>query len=356
MTVKELRKKLHENPESSMHETETKKILMEFLKENASSLELHDNGKWFYALKKGRTGEKPIAFRADFDAVVCADGKAAHLCGHDGHSAVLAGFAEMLDSLETERDVFLIFQPGEETGEGAKICSGLICEKKIEEVYGFHNIPGFEENAVIIPGRTFACASTGLEIKLIGKETHAAVPENGICPDKALSKIILKMHEEISKEHRGIVLGTVIGIEAGSSSYGVAAGNAVLRLTLRAEYQDEYDEFVSFMEKTTADAADESNLKYEIKRIEEFPSTENYKECTQKVRTAAGLLDLKILTPSEPFRWSEDFGHYLKLAKGAFFGIGCGKCHPGLHTDEYEFNDEIIDAVTEIYKKLVMSE
>ena len=207
---------------------------------------------------------------------------------------------------------------------------------------------------MIVLDKTFACASTGLEIKLYGKQTHAAYPENGTNPDLAVSEIINKMHEMINSEHNGIVLGTVIGIDAGSSSYGVAAGKAVIKMTLRAEYQDEYDKFVNGIEQMTAATAEKYKLKYETKRIEEFPATENYAVCTEKIKNAAEELGLKSITPSEPFRWSEDFGHYLKLTEGAFFGIGCGIDHAGLHTENYEFDDDIIMTVTDIYRELVL--
>ena len=69
---------------------------------------------------EGQCSQGPIAFRADFDAVVCQDGCAHHLCGHDGHSAILAGLALALEGIATSRDVYLIFQPAEETGQGAR--------------------------------------------------------------------------------------------------------------------------------------------------------------------------------------------------------------------------------------------
>lgn len=348
-----LRKELHNNPEASMKEEKTKQILMHFIRQYTGTLELVDRGAWFYAVKRGQTIGKPIAFRADFDAVVCTDGCARHLCGHDGHSAALAGFALWLDQNDVKKDVYLIFQPGEETGQGAVLCAGLMEEKNIEEIYGFHNIPGYEHNAVILREHTFACASMGMEIKLHGKQAHAAYPENGNNPATVLAKMIESMNEQIQKKHRGIVLGTVIGIDAGSTSYGVSAGEAVLRLTLRAEYQDEYDEFVEELENRVEELAWQHGLTYDITHIEEFPATINDKVCVDKVSDAAKKLGLTSIYPKEPFRWSEDFGYYLQHIKGAFFGIGCGKNHAGLHTMEYEFEDSMIGTVIDIYKMLI---
>lgn len=350
-----LRKELHNNPEISMKEVKTKRILMDFIETHTKSLEIVDMGLWFYVLKKGKDHSSPMAFRADYDAVTCADGCPRHLCGHDGHSAVLAGFSLWLDTVQPEKDVYLIFQPGEENGMGAAICSSLIEEKNIGEIYGFHNIPGYECGAVILLNHTFACASTGLEIKFLGKQSHAAYPENGVNPANAIAEIIRSVNEVIREQHKGIVLGTVIGIEVGSHSYGVSAGEGTLRLTLRAEYQDEYDAFVSEIERKAEELASDSGLSVEISRIEEFPATINDKGCVNKLRAVADKLNRKTVYPDEPFRWSEDFGYYLQKTRGAFMGIGCGVDHQALHTMEYEFEDEIIESVIEIYREILIS-
>ena len=147
--ILELRKQLHALAEPSMLEYKTKALLMGFLREH-TSLEIVDCGSWFYAIHKGEGRQAPIAFRADFDAVLCQDGCARHLCGHDGHSAILAGLGLALEGLATKRDVYLLFQPAEETGQGAALCSSLLAEQQIEEIYGLHNLPGFAEKEILL--------------------------------------------------------------------------------------------------------------------------------------------------------------------------------------------------------------
>ena len=349
----QLRKQLHHTPELSLHETKTKQLLMQFLRAHTHSLEIVDRGAWFYAYKKGTGRLAPIAFRADYDAVTGADGRPHHLCGHDGHSAVLAGFGLCLEEEAVNRDVYLIFQPAEEIGQGALLCAPLLCEKHIGEIYAFHNIPGYPEKEILCLDRTFACASTGLEIRFSGRQSHAAYPENGANPAFAIAETIRSMHEIMSKRHRGIVLGTVIGIEAGSRAYGVSAGEGTLRLTLRAEYQEEYEAFVSKIEQTAKALAKDSGLSVAITRIEEFPATVNDKACVEKVRAAAKALGQTPVCPAEPFRWSEDFGYCLQQTKGAYFGIGCGTAYPALHTMAYEFEDDIIECALRLYHHLL---
>lgn len=72
--IVQLRKELHNNPEPSMHEINTKRILMDFIQTHTHSIELVDMDSWFYTVIKGKNHETSIAFRADYDAVTCADG------------------------------------------------------------------------------------------------------------------------------------------------------------------------------------------------------------------------------------------------------------------------------------------
>ena len=177
-----LRHALHQQPELSMQESGTIGILQDFLREN-TRLEICPQDGWFYALKKGLsdsgcnglkkelsdpgcddedwTGHSiaPIAFRADMDALPVPEtitlpygsqnAGISHKCGHDGHCAALCGLALELSGMETARDVYLIFQPGEEIGAGALLCRNLIREKGIAEVYAFHNLGGYPEGALV---------------------------------------------------------------------------------------------------------------------------------------------------------------------------------------------------------------
>ncbi|MCQ2509508.1 MAG: amidohydrolase [Lachnospiraceae bacterium] len=367
--ITQLRKNLHTLAEPSMQEHRTKRFLMNWLREN-TNLKLVDRGNWFYAvyepdlpsdseqksknadISEAGHSQDPIAFRADFDAVLCQDGIARHLCGHDGHSAALASFAAELEKFAPDRTVYLIFQPGEETGEGARLCSALIEEKGISEIYGFHNIPGAAEHEILLLPGTFACASTGMELTFQGSPSHAAYPEQGKNPGLALADMLTYSQELLKEQKRGIVLATIIGADLGSQSYGVSAEKGVLRLTLRAEYQDEYDQLLDRIRQRAEETAHVYGLSCSIRLIEEFPATENDPACVEKVRKAAEESGLKTRIPEETFRWSEDFGYYLQKTKGAIFGVGAGTDHPGLHTANYEYNDAITESVLKLYKKL----
>lgn len=347
-----LRLVLHNCPELSMHEHQTRAKLISFLEKN-TKLEIHSFENWFYAVWRGNINEKRIAFRADFDAVAGKNGTPGHFCGHDGHAAILAAFAMYVSDTKPKNSAYFIFQPAEETGEGALLCKDILIEQNIDEIYGFHNIPGAELGSILFTEGTFACASTGVEISLNGKPSHAAYPEAGINPSFAVAEIMLDMKTYLLNPHNGVLLGTVIGAEIGSSAYGVSASDAVLRLTLRGEFEKEFNALLMHVKEHSIEIAEKYGLKCNLCEIERFPATENHATSVEKLLNAVDRAKLKREKMKEPFRWSEDFGYYTQLIPGAFFGVGDGLNHPQLHTENYVFPDAIIPYVLSLYRQLI---
>ncbi len=344
-----LRHELHKNAELSGHEEKTMKILMDFLRENADCEIFPMNG-WFYAVKKG--GEKRIAFRADMDALPIPENSdcpyaslnptVSHRCGHDGHSAALAAFACECESSNT---VYFIFQHAEETGEGARECAGLLKKEGIGEIYGFHNLPGYDLNKILYRYGTFACASMGLELSFKGRNSHAAYPENGVNPAFAIAEILLAL-DGLRRDFTAMTLITVVGVEVGGKAYGTAAGDGVIRLTIRGELEDE---LLALKERILALCRERSvNMEFSYIIHDPFPETRNHDDSVDKLKAACP--DSEELPA--PMRWSEDFGYYLKEVPGAFFGIGSGKDCPQLHTEDYDFPDKIVETAVLTFQKL----
>ena len=312
--IYDLRHRLHGIPEASMHEMQTKAVLMSFLREN-TDLEIVDRGAWFYAVLKSsydRIGDEerpPIAFRADMDAVCGQDGKPGHYCGHDGHSSILCGTAVWLSRAmekcgNTHRDVYFIFQPGEEIGAGARLCRDLIIEKNIGEIYGLHNIPGYPKNHVLTIDGTFACASTGLEIHMTGTASHAAYPEAGKNPGPALARLLLEV-EKLTEEYnrsRGFVRMTLIGMNIGSANYGVAASEGTLRMTVRAEREKVFAGYVDEIKRIAQNTAGNGGFTIDIQEIERFPATENHAVNVDKLRKCAADQNIVVTELAEPMR------------------------------------------------------
>lgn len=357
-----LRHELHKNAELSNHEERTKQILIDFIKSN-TSLELHDMGAWFYAVYRDKAPRKRIAFRADFDALPIPEGNTlpycslnpnvSHKCGHDGHSACLAAFALQTAKEGCENDVFFLFQNAEETGDGAKNCCSLITSERIDEIYGFHNMPGFPLGAIMVHTGTAACASTGLVLRFIGKKSHASQPEFGRNPAFAISKLILDIPSFTKpEEHRGMLLCTVICVRIGEEAFGTNAGEGALMLTLRAEHEEELNRLIEGIKNRAMSYCTEYGLTLSCEFRDTFPETYNHPESAQFVRECCKKNGIPLAEWNEPFRSSEDFGYYTKLTRGALFYVGDGKDHPALHTSEFDFPDELIETVCTVYSAL----
>lgn len=347
-----LRRKLHGMAEVSMKEARTGACIAEFLREN-TRLEVHVENGWLYAMHREAGAKETIAFRADFDAVSGADG-AAHLCGHDGHTAALCGFALELEELRCGKNVCLLFQHGEETGEGGKICAEVIDREGIDEIYGCHNLPGYPMGKVCLKSGAFACASRGLTLKMRGTSAHAAYPENGKNPMPALCELAVRMPELTQAEdYEGMVMATLIGIRCGQKAFGMAASEGEMYLTLRAHLNRDLER----MERRIIDFCTEKAagaFEFSYAHADVFPATENHDATEEKLENAVARAGLERFELCEPMRWSEDFGWYLMKCSGAYFGIGAGEDCPALHTPAYEYRDALIENTVKMFESIAL--
>ncbi|MBQ9565264.1 MAG: amidohydrolase [Synergistaceae bacterium] len=356
----ELRHELHAHPELSLRETGTKRRLMDFIGEN-TTLEIVDRGQWFYAFHVVE-GTEAVAFRADMDALPiaesqdlpwssCAEG-VSHKCGHDGHSAVLCGLALELERAKCPRSVYLIFQHGEEIGRGGEECASLLEERGISEVYAFHNLSGWPENAVIVRRGLCQCASRGLTVRMTGRRSHASEPEKGRNPAFALADLISHVENLLKEPHEGMVLCTVVNVRIGEKDFGISAGEGEVSVTLRADREAELRDFEEkFRERARALARD-SGLEAEFEVSDPFPETVSDPGCVGRVTEAAKKLGLNVIDMPEPWRASEDFGWYTKRRPGAIFYVGNGEDYPAVHTPGYDFNDRVLETAVDVFFEL----
>ncbi len=360
--TKQLRHDLHQHPELSNQESWTKQYLIAFLKAN-TRLEIVDKGCWFYAIYHAGKDKKNIAFRADFDALPMPEtidipyasriSGVSHKCGHDGHAASLAGFALEIDQKGADKNIFFLFQHAEETGEGAAQCASFIKKHNIQEIYAYHNRSGMVLKSVNIIDGTSFCASKGMTIHMEGSPAHASEPEKGANPAFAIAKIIDAIPGFHSMDSiKGMVLCTVIQVDIGERAFGVSASKGDLLLTIRALFETELEKLQKNLEELARVQAKAYNLKVSFSYNDAFPETVNHKESSDKIRQVCKSKGIRLIELKEPFRASEDFGHYLKQTKGAICFIGNGEDYPPLHSYEYDFPDEIIETAVELFKGL----
>ncbi|MBU2491491.1 MAG: amidohydrolase [Bacteroidetes bacterium] len=355
----DLRKFIHANPELAHSEFSTADTIQKFLWDKPDKIikRIGETGIAFI-YDSGVTG-KTILFRAELDALPIQEINSfpykstkeniSHKCGHDGHMAILAGLGIVLSKHKINKGkIILLFQPAEEIGEGAQ---KILNDEKFKEIkpdyiFALHNLPGFELGSIITRHENFASASKGMIIKLYGKTSHAAEPENGINPSIAMSNIIIMLNNLVDDLNGKLIdfsLVTVVCARLGEKAFGTNPGYAEVMATFRSYNDDDMKLLTESAGLAVKQIAEKENLKEEITYTEEFPATVNSIECIKIIKEVIKENNIKEIKKELPFKWSEDFGHFTYNFNGALFGIGAGLKTPQLHNPDYDFPDEIIE-------------
>jgi amidohydrolase len=244
-----LRHELHRNPELSGKERATGKRIRFFLnKYKPSDLFTGIAGEGMAAVYYGSEPGPTVLFRCDLDGLPIHETTkkpyssivpgVSHSCGHDGHMAIVSGMAAVLHNNPIKKGkIILFYQPEEENGRGAQKSIKRLKELNLYPDYAFaiHNMPKYPLGSIVLANNTFASASKGLIIKLIGKASHAAYPEEGINPSMAASEIIKGLNELTKQKiFSDFVLLTIIHIKVGEVAFGTSPGYGEIMVTLRS--------------------------------------------------------------------------------------------------------------------------
>ncbi len=381
-TLEKLRDKLNKNAELSGQEKETNKIINKFLEKTNPDVHYKNVGGYgIVAIYKGVEEGKNILFRADIDGLnipleclktndkslkeefKSLSSKAlvqkpySHRCGHDGHATILCGLAMRYGKKRPEKgDVILLFQPAEETGEGALavINDPLFKEIKIDMAFALHNLPGYAKYQIILKKGCFASASLGLKLIFDGATSHASQPEKGNNPQRVITTLLdafQKKYENLKRDKFHTTL-TVTHVAIGEETFGVTPGHAEICLTLRSQDDSALKQLTDSTIALSEYVAKEFRLKFSHSIHEAFAATMNSSRETELVEQAAKDLKLSVNNIKEPFPWSEDFGRFGSICPVCLFGLGSGFEHEPLHSPIYDFEDEIIDTGVEVFYQL----
>lgn len=353
MTPIQIRQDLHQHPGISGDEHYAHDLIVRELTPcHPDTLHTHVGGYGVVAIWGADRSMPTIALRGDIDALPTG-----HRCGHDGHTAILLQTARLLSQSKRQpgHNVILIFQPEEETGTGAQkiLDSGILQQYNIKSIFGFHNLPGFPLGTVVLNRHTFAAASTGIKYQLTGRTTHASTPEKGINPGMAVAEIIpafQRFNNANENDLDHFRQSTLICINLGQEAFGTSAGQAEIMFTLRAFTNTAMQQLLAEANQTVIQTANRHHLDVSYTLCDPFPATENLTDAVDFIEQHCQSHYRHILTP---FRWSEDFAHYLQAFPGAMFGIGSGEKQPELHHPSYDFPDQLIQPAATVLLNLI---
>lgn len=364
----DFRRRLHQFPELSGREAKTAARVCHFLQPTSPDRVYQHIGGHGVAVvyDSGQTGPT-VMFRCELDALPIQETSSfsyasvapgiSHKCGHDGHMAILAGLGYLLaENRPAKGKIILLFQPAEETGEGAlRILQDPVWKEiKPDYLFTLHNIPGLPKYQICSKPGVFAAASKGVIVTLKGATSHAAHPEQGNSPAAALASIIQEW-EQLSRQSSSFqcfILLTVVHALLGEPAFGITPGHAELRATLRSYENTDMQTLTRLAEAVVKRQAAEYGLQYEISCTEAFASVVNNREAYGYVQQAAEACKLDFIALETPFRWSEDVGYFSSQCKTALFGLGAGDTQPVLHHATYDFSDDLILTGSRIFLEI----
>ncbi|MBK9234871.1 MAG: amidohydrolase [Rhodoferax sp.] len=365
--VAAIRRDIHAHPELCFEEVRTADVVAKKLTEWGIPIHRGLGTTGVVGIVKAGSSGRAIGLRADMDALPMQEfntfGHASrhpgkmHACGHDGHTAMLLAAAQHLAShRDFDGTVYLIFQPAEEGGGGARemIKEGLFEQFPMEAVFGMHNWPGAEVGKFAVSAGPVMASSNEFKITIRGKGGHAAMPHNGIDPVTIACQMVQAFQAIVSRNKKPVDAGviSVTMIHAGEAT-NVIPDSCELQGTVRTFSVAVLDMIEQRMQQVAQHtcAAFDAQCEFEFSR--NYPPTINSApevEFARRVMTS--IVGEQNVGAQEPTMGAEDFAYMLQARPGCYvfiangdgahreMGHGGGPCM--LHNPSYDFNDALI--------------
>ena len=362
-----MRRDLHAHPELCFQEERTADLIAGALTEWGIPVHRGLGRTGVVGIVKQGSSTRAVGLRADIDALPMTEHNRfahasvppgrMHACGHDGHTAMLLAAARHLARhRHFDGTVYLVFQPAEEGGGGARemIKDGLFERFPMEAIFGAHNWPGMKVGQFAMREGPVFASSNEFKITLHGKGAHGAMPHNGVDPVAVACQVVQALQTIVSRNVRPIdtAVVSVTMIHAGEVT-NVIPDSCVLEGTVRT-FSTQVLDLVERRMKTIAESvctAFDARCEFSFHR--NYPPTVNHAAETGFARQLLGeVVGADNVLDFEPTMGAEDFSYFLLEKPGCYFligngdgshregGHGLGPCM--LHNPSYDFNDDLI--------------
>jgi amidohydrolase len=361
--LRDTRRYLHMNPELSLQEENTARVVAGQLSELGIEHKtgVGGDGRTLYTPKEalelagiktgpvtggtgvvgiihGRKPGKTILLRADMDALPMDEQNnveykstkpgAMHSCGHDVHTTVLMGVAEVLNNLKDQFDgtVVLMFQPGEEGygGAAAMINDGLLDDPKVDAALALHVGVDGRAGQISVNSGANTAAADGLEIFVEGIGGHAARPHVGVDTTLVAAQIVVALQSIVSRnvDPGESAVVTIGKLHAGTAS-NIIPATAKIEGTVRTYNQDVRDHIEKRIKEIVAGIASSMGATAKVAYLRGYPPLFNDPEMADLVREAGTeVLGAENVLPSSPKMAGEDMAFVAERVPTCMFGLG----------------------------------
>ena len=362
------RQDLHRCPETAFEEYETTAYIKRQLDAmGISYTPLYPTG----IVAKIGEGRISAALRADIDALKVKEETECpfssehqgymHACGHDGHAAILLGAAGILKEHEKElsKKVFLVFQPAEETAQGAKLVleSGLL--EEVKEIFGLHIFSGIEAGKISLEAGPRMAATDWFSIDIKGKSGHAGKPH--LCTDASViaAATVMNLQTIVSRNTDPLDSAVVtVGKMISGTARNVISGSARIEGTVRT-FSEETERMVKervieIAAGTAGQLGGEAAVDYPPSSHPPLINGESTVE--RAMRGAEKIFSEKDFVHVPPMMLGEDYSNYLKKIPGAFAFVGGGKDQFPNHHGRFDMDEKALISGVKLMLAYVMEE
>lgn len=365
--LRQIRRDLHQIPELGLSEHKTAAYIETMLKSLGVDEVTRCLETGVIGLIKGQGIEKPIAFRADMDALTvqeppgpyasCHPGLM-HACGHDGHMTILLGFAKYLmdQKARPKGDVVLIFQPAEEGPGGARLMveAGIIEKYGISKVIGCHVFPDVPQGKVACKAGGMMARNGEVSVRILGKSSHGAQPHLGADALLAAGAVICGLHTILSRNVSPLESGILsFGSIQGGEACNIVAKEVHIEGTMRAFSDEVYEKMMQRVEETVSFIAKGYGCEGVVEFRHMYRVVNNDAALVRALEAACG--DSYMTT--QPYMLAEDFSFFQQAVPGLFFFLGAGNPEKGfinpLHSADFDFDEKILCYGIETYANLL---
>ena len=367
--VRDIRREFHQCPELSMKEVETTKLIAKKLDEMGIPYEIDtEKNTGLVGIIQGAHEGKAVALRADIDALPVTEatglpfasknvGKM-HACGHDNHMAMLLGAAKMLLDMKDEiyGTVYLVFQPAEETGEGAPYMMRFgDWFSKVSAIFGGHIWADAPAGTISARSGAFMAATDKFTIKIHGKQSHGSQPQAGIDAVVVGSAMVMNLQTLVSRQFGAVdPVVVTVGTFKGGDRWNIVGGEAYLDGTTRYFDKKIGKELKEKMERIVKSTAEAYGATAELEYTYIVPQTVNDAACTDIVKQAVTeVLGSDALYDHDLVMGGEDFSFYQEKKPGSFMLVGtynpeCNAVYPN-HSNYFTSDESILSGGAGVY-------
>ena len=345
------RRDIHQHPELSNREVRTSKLVADHLRALGIDVRAGVAKTGVVGVLRGGRPGPVVALRADMDALPVAeevdvpfksnvratyngqDVGVMHACGHDAHVAILMSVAELLAGMREQLPgtVKFIFQPaeegappGEEGGAALMIKEGVLENPKVDAVFGLHVFPYEVGSIHYRPGPVMA-SSDRFEIVVHGRQTHGALPWNGVDPVVVASQIVLGLQTITSRQVDLIESPAVVtvGRMNGGVRYNIVPDSTVLEGTIRTFNEAMRSAIHERVKRTAESIAASAGATATVRVFPSTPVTVNDPALTNRMAaTLNRVAGADKVAIAKQATTSEDFALYEQKVPGLFFFLG----------------------------------